>query len=451
MKIGEMKKRRDYLLVRNEEIFKAVEAEEREGLSEDEQTEIDAHLAEIDELDKKIEARDKMQELRASNQAKLDANDQPVRRDLGLAPEVTNGALPSPQKPEIDFPRYKKLRAFKNPEAAYRCGKWIRAQFMGDNSAAAWCRENGIQERAHGENQNTTGGFLVPEEFISTIIDLREEYGVFRRNTRVIPMGRDTVTIPRRSGGLTHYYVDEAASITESTKSWDQVRLTARKLGVFCKISRELAEDAVIDIAEDLAMEVAWEFAYAEDLAGFLGDGSTTYGGIQGVNFLLQNDLTLAGSVDATAADDTFAEILLTDINVMMSKLPKYARRNAKFYMHQEAYDAILMRLVAAGGGNTIQSMSGGLGMSFLGYPVETSQVFATSSLNEKVVMLFGDLRLASSLGDRRQLEFATSDHFLFQNDQTAVRATQRYDINVHDVGDSTTAGPIVGLLGNTS
>jgi HK97 family phage major capsid protein len=87
----------------------------------------------------------------------------------------------------------------------------------------------------------------------------------------------------RRASGVTAYYVGENASITESQKGWDQITLTAKKLACLTRISTELAEDAAINVADDLAREMAYALATAEDTAGWNGDGSSTYAGITGV------------------------------------------------------------------------------------------------------------------------------------------------------------------------
>ena len=57
-------------------------------------------------------------------------------------------------------------------------------------------------------------------------------------------------------------------------------------------------------------------------------------------------------------------------------------------------------------------------------------------------VALFGDLTLAASFGDRRQTTIQISDAALnaFEQDELAIRGTERFDINVHDLG------PIVAL-----
>src|SRR4029077_10220309 len=106
----------------------------------------------------------------------------------------------------------------------------------------------------------TQGGFLVPEVLERAIIDLREDYGVFRQLARIRPMASDFVTIPRRTGGLTAVPIGEGSDITESTKGWNNVNLTARKWAVLAKYSSELAEDAIISIAEDLSGEIAYAF-----------------------------------------------------------------------------------------------------------------------------------------------------------------------------------------------
>ena len=68
---------------------------------------------------------------------------------------------------------------------------------------------------------------------------------------------------------------------------------------------------------------------------------------------------------------------------------------------------------------------------------------------------LFGDLTLAASFGDRRQTTIQISEHAtvgggsVFEQDELAVRGTERFDINVHDTGitgASGESGPIVGL-----
>ena len=451
--IEELKMEREHQLRTAKNITERATKEDR-ALSDDEKRDIADCMKQADDLGKKITAIQESDAIVRSVDEALASNRQPEARK---APSigVTNGQMPDGE-PRIEFKRYGKLRAFKNERDAYKSGQWIRAHFLGDSRASRWCRENGVavETRAHNESTNSQGGVLVPEEFAQTVIDLKEQYGVFRQNARVVPMGRDVMNMPRRVGGLTAYWASEGVAPTESTASWNNVSLTAKKMGIYSLISSELAEDAIVDIADWLANDAAYQFALKEDQTGFIGDGTSTYNGIMGIAEIFRTNTSLAGYVDCgTNGHDTFAEVDIADITTLMGKLPNFARMNAKWYMSQTAYDIMFSRLAATAGGNTIQTIQGGLGLSFLGYPVVISQVLesSTGDLNNKPMVLFGNLELAATMGDRRSFTVATSSDYKFAEDQIALKATQRIDIAIHDYGDATNAGPIVALIGKTS
>lgn len=391
--------------------------------------------------DNTLKAEEEMEHLKAANARPVDGASKPI--PLARA-------------------RYGKLHNFIGDgaeERAYRAGMWAKATIWGDGTAKAWCAENGIaierERAAQSEGVNTAGGFLVPDEFLNTIIDLRETYGVFRRECRVVPMGRDTVMMPRRTGGLTAYFTGEAATITASTAGWDMVSLTSKKLAAYALFSSELAEDAVINLADVLAGEIAYAFAAKEDDCGWNGTGAggATYGGIRGVLPSIIDGTHTAGAVDPASGVDTFAEVTAASLTSVMAALPQYAiERGASWYCSQAAWAAVFQRLVAAGGGNTIDSLTGRVRPSYLGYPIVISQSLPStlSTINNTVMLLFGNLGLAAMLGDRRGVTIAQSEHIKFAEDQIAIRGTERFDINVHDLGDNTTAGPLVALIGNT-
>ena len=348
-----------------------------------------------------------------------------------------------------NYARTRALRAFKDEETAYRSGMWARAHLFGDQRAARWCKDHGM--RVMVESSNTKGGAIVPVEMEQSIIDLREQYGVARQLCRVIPMASDTMDLPRRIGGVTAYFVGEEDSGTESDKSWDNVQLNARKLMALTRMSSEYAEDAVIDVAEDLANEMAYAFAEKEDDCLFNGDGTSTYGGIQGIRSKL---LGKAGAVNvATVGHDLFSEIDADDLNGLMAKLPVYAQMNARWIVSQPGKALVFDALAQAAGGNTIQTMGGRPQPAYLGYPITVSQKMptSTSSLDAVVMLLFGDISKAATLGDRRGFRLQVLTERYAEYDQIGIKATERFDINVHDVGDASNAGPVVGLIGDAS
>ncbi len=326
---------------------------------------------------------------------------------------------------------------------------WLKAALFKHERAETWCREHGMAlTKAQSEGVDSAGGFLVPEQMMASIIVLREQYGVFRQEATIVPMGRDTVNWPRRSGGLTAYFVGENQVLTESAASWDNVNLTAKKIGVLTRFSTELDEDAVISIADWLTNEIAYAYAVKEDDCGFNGDGTSTYGGIRGLT-TWGIDSTVAGS-KFTASVAVFSTVTMTDVTGMMAKLPRYALPNAKFYMSQVAFATTFERLIASAGGNRIGTLDGSISYRFLGFPIVISQKMplVQTTLTGAVMMAFGDLRLAAAMGERRQVTVKRSEERYFDSDQVGVLSTERCDINIHDLGNATTAGPLVFMVG---
>ncbi len=371
------------------------------------------------------------------------------------------------QNPGVELartlPRHGKVTAFKGEraaETAYRFGMSVLASGLYDpefelcRQARKFCQDHGLT-RAMGENVNETGGALVLPEFSNEIIDLREDMGVFRQLVKNEPMNSDTKLIPRRTGGPTAYFVAEAGSITASDASWDNIELVAKKLGVLCRYSTEVNEDSIIDFANTLAEEIAYAFAQKEDDCGFNGDGSSTYGGITGIREKIKG---LSGTIANIAGlkvgtGNQYSELLLADFRGVVAKLPRYASKNAVWVVHNTFYWDVMVGALLAGGGVTAMEIENARSEKFLGYPVVFSQVMPSVEANSQVCCLFGDFAKGARIGTRRDVTIAFSEHSRFANDQIEIRGTERFDINVHDVGNaSATAasrvpGPIVGLI----
>ncbi len=343
--------------------------------------------------------------------------------------------------PRIEAPRSNiRLKNLKDHETAYGMGQTILAA-MGNKSAGQWITDR-YGRKAQSEGNNSLGGFLVPEELDEAIIDLRAEHGKFRANTRVLNMSRDVLQINRRVSGLTAVAIGENGSFTESDKVFDQVQLTANKFGTLTKVSSELLADAIINIGDDIAGEIAYSFAQKEDDCGFNGDGSSTFGGIVG----LKNAI---GSAGKRVGPNNIANFDLEDFTATVGLLPEfaYARATPKFYMSTQFYHTIVLDLLVDAGGNTNLTLANGVNApSLFGYEVVFVDVMAKTNAASTPFAYFGSLDLSSTMGDRRPTEVATSTDFAFNQDQTAIRGTTRFDIVNHDCGDSSDAGAIVAL-----
>ena len=352
--------------------------------------------------------------------------------------------------PADDFmPRtFGKVKSFADTREAYRFGRFLFAA-AGNAKSALWCEKNGMNLKAHSEGVNSAGGFLVPDEFEATLINLREKYGVMRANAKVFPMSRDTLNIPRRTAGLSGYWTGEASAATESTLTLSNVSLAAKKLSVITTTTSELAEDSLISIADIVADEIAWEFARKEDDAGFNGDGSVTYGGIVGLKSAL-----LAGSVSDTGIGTAAVSgVTLAMVTTWLAKMPAYAvTANTKIYCHKSIYHGIFERLAMNSGGATASEFRDGIQPRFFGYPVVFVQAMdgtIGTGTNDVPLAYIGDMSMGVTFGDRRQITIRTSDSALnaFEQDELAIRGSQRVDIVVHGTGDATNGGPIISLI----
>jgi len=440
-----------------------------------------------EELDEMLRLDDEAEKLQVKY-AELKRVDDATKRNMARTKAIktpvdgvpfhTDNSTPDTDAPSVEFSSVSSVKHIKaeTPKAAelkaYRFGRFLMGALFRHHKSLDYCMNNGIEIRGLNDNGNEIkgfdvkaqiesvneyGGVLVPAEFDRMLIDLREQYGVFRRNARVSPMAGDTKVIPRRNTGLTAYWTGEAQEITRSTKTWDSVQLVAKKLAVLVAYSNELNEDAIINLGDDLASEIAYQFALKEDQAGFNGDGTSTYGGILGVRAKM---LGLDGTIGNIAGlkvgtGNAYSEITLNDFIGTAGLLPVYADTpNAKWYMHKSVYYNVAARLEAAAGGVTAAEIRDGFRRpTFLGYPVEFVQVMPSVEANSQVMALFGDLALAATMGDRRKTTLFTDPYSLSSTDMIQLRGTERVDIVVHDVGnaDSTAAnrvaGPMVGLI----
>jgi len=262
------------------------------------------------------------------------------------------------------------------------------------------------------------------------------------------------MNIPRRTGGLTAYYVGENTAGTESDASWDNVSLNAKKHMVLTRMSSEISEDAVIDLADTMAQEIAYAFAYKEDVVGFTGDGTSTYGGIVGLLTKADDGSHDLAYVDAAAGHDTLPEIDADDLITTMAAVPQYAKRGSVWICSPTAEEVVFNAIKVAGGGNTRDLLADSDVPRFLGYPIYVSDIFpdsASTTYDATPIIGFGNLSLAASLGDRRGIRIALSSEQYWEEDQIGVKGTMRHDINIHDLGSNTVKSPFVCLRGNTS
>ena len=363
---------------------------------------------------------------------------------LELSSKAAAHPITSRKEIKVENKVYSKIKNFKTNDEAFRFGSWALA-CIGYKKSAQWCTDNGIVTKiANIEGNNLAGGFLVPEEFENSIITLREQFGVIRNHARVVPMSSDIKRMPRRSTNLSASFVGEASTASAAHATFDQINLVAKKSMVLTKFSSELSEDAVINFADDLAGEMAYAQAKLEDQCAFIGDSTSTYGGITG----LANAVGSAGV--STATSTAFTAITLAQIQAAFALLPQYAdNANAKIFCHKAVWNSVFLRLAyVSGGNNAVDLLTGSGQLSFAGYPVVLTQAMNSTTGNGAIVCHFGDMSQGVYFGDRRQtaVDFSNSALTSFETDMLCYRATTRWDLVCANVGDTSTAGSIITL-----
>jgi HK97 family phage major capsid protein len=113
-------------------------------------------------------------------------------------------------------------------------------------------------------------------------------------------------------------------------------------------------------------------------------------------------------------------------------------------------FDAMKM----AAGGSTFENLANQPEPRFLGYPIELLEGGIlpddpAADLSGLPMLAFGNLSLAATMGDRRGMRLRVSEDVHFTEDQIALKATERFDINVHDLGSTTVKSPVCVLIGN--
>jgi len=313
----------------------------------------------------------------------------------------------------------------------------------------------GDEVKAMGEDVGTTGGILVPTEFIPNLIMLIEKYGVYRRNALEYPMASDSAVAPKLTSGLTVYCPGAGVAPTLSDAAFHGVGLNAKKWMTLTAIDSELTEDSAVAIGEIVGYLIGHAFAKKEDEVGFLGDGTSTYFGHTGITgALMAVSATIANIkslVIGAGAGASYANLALTDFEGVLGIVPDYADDgDLKWYCSRLFYYTVMLKLALAAGGVNATEIVAGRGVkekTFLSYPVEFTQAMPKTCAVSQICALLANLKLGTYLGDRRRLTIDRSTEAYFTTDQLGIRGTERVAPVVHGVGDTTDAGPICGLI----
>ena len=263
---------------------------------------------------------------------------------------------------------------------------------------------------------DSEGGYLVPDEYETTLVEALEEENIFRKLAHVINTSSGDKKIPVVASKGSASWVDEEGSITDSDDAFSQVSIGAYKLGTLIKVSNELLNDSAFNLEAYITKEFARRIGTKEEEAFFVGDGSGKPTGIF--------NATGGADVGVTAASAT--AITADELIDLFHSLKAPYRKNAVWLVNDSTVKAI--RKLKDNNNNYLwqPGLTAGQPDTILGRPVYTSSFVPTIAAGAKTIA-FGDFSYYL-IAYRQGRIFKKLSELYAANDQTGFVATQRVD-----------------------
>lgn len=293
-------------------------------------------------------------------------------------------------------------------------------------------------QRALNTTTATDGPELLPAPLMAELFVILEQVGNARRLFTSINMVSKTLDLSSVSTKPSAAWTDEGALYTVTEPQFVQKTLTLKKLAAITSWNNELDEDQQIALLPTLIAMLAEAFQEKEDAAGFVGDGTATYGSITGIlNLAAANVVTM----EATSVD--FDDLALEHFVQTRDALTLKRRMRARWFMHPDIL-GIAEQLKASDGTPLVrQAYDDSAPTRIYGYPVELTEEMPSSgdtAVSTKFIafgdpsrMFFGQGRGFSIEQSRDGIISNSSNEVVenaFQEDRTLLRASERIAIN---------------------
>jgi HK97 family phage major capsid protein len=282
---------------------------------------------------------------------------------------------------------------------------------------------------ASGANETTPsdGGFLVQQDFVSTLLKRTYETGILASKVKKIPISAGSNGLKINSvdeesradgsrwGGIQTYWEGEADEITGSKPKFRQMELSLKKLTGLCYATDELLQDAA-------ALESVIREAFAEEFGFKIDDAILTGTGVGEPLGILNCGALVSVAKEANQTDKITVENLIKMWNRMWAR----SRANCVWYINQELEPYLYTLKI---GDKPVYIPAGGLSEkpygTLFGRPVvPLEQCSAAGEV--------GDIILADVsqylLIDKGGLQSASSIHVRFLYDENVFRFIYRVD-----------------------
>ncbi|MCM1096928.1 MAG: phage major capsid protein [Ruminococcus flavefaciens] len=257
------------------------------------------------------------------------------------------------------------------------------------------------------EGVDADGGYLVPEEYDSRLIDVLDEENIMRGiATKITTSGEHKINIAATKPAAS--WIEEGGQLTFGDATFDQTILDAYKLHVAIKVTEELLYDNAFGLENYIITQFGKALANAEEDAFLNGDGKGKPTGL----FDTSKGGTLADTIEKIASDDLFN---------LVYALKRPYRKRASFILNDKTLASI--RTLKDNNGAYIwqPSYQAGEPDRLLGYAMHTSAYAPTDSI------AFGDYSYYN-IGDRGTRSFAELKELFAGNGMVGFVAKERVD-----------------------
>ena len=264
------------------------------------------------------------------------------------------------------------------------------------------------------EGIDASGGYLVPVEYDTRLVDGLTEENIMRKlGTTITTSGEHKINLAASKPAAS--WIEEGGALTFGDATFAQVIMDAYKLHVAIKVTEELLYDEAFGLENYLMDQFAKALGNAEEEAFLTGDGDRKPTGLF--------HPTLGGQVAVTTkgASPTADEII-----DLIYSLKRPYRKNAAFIMN----DATLATVRKLKDGTGVYIWQPGLGAGepdrLMGYPIYTS-AYAPMMEAGQPVMAFGDISYYN-IGDRGTRAFSELRELFAGNGMVGFVAKERVD-----------------------
>ena len=282
------------------------------------------------------------------------------------------------------------------------------------------------------EGDLSQGGHLVPEEFKATLLQSSLELSIVKPRATTIPMATNRVTMPALVdsdhsssyfGGIVIKRTAEKGSKSATKPTFGTLSLTLHKLTGLVYVTDELLSDSVISIEPIIKATFGQAIAFTQDYDFLRGTGVNQALGV----FNAGNPALIPVAIEAGQDADT---ILFENIINMWSRMYPAGHAKAVWVANINTFPQLAAMTMDVGAGGVPVWMPAG-GVSGLPYQTLMGRPLLFTEKMATLGNLY-DIGLADfsqyMIGEKGGLQFASSMHVAFVEDEMCFRFVMRYD-----------------------